>query len=194
MSLFINRSELPRPPVDIADEVELWARQYGRHAKLEYIPVIFHGGRVLRGAWVVMLSLRSDDKRMQLYQQGLAPEPPVERIWLHRPNPKAGQPIGETGGKLKEPPYLGLSLSELGASGVRQFLEKGDTWSGRGEFASLEDYVRKTQEANEAERLKFRADQKEANRFEQRETRRRRFKIPFIPVSIGWKAHRERTP
>ena len=190
--LYVRRHAMPDVPVEIADDVELWARQYGRHATLKFLPLLIQDGRVVRGAWVVRLTLRSTDKRMQLYQLGVVAEPPTEDVWLVTPNPKEGQPIAGT--ELREPAVLGLNITQMGAGGVRQFLEKGDTWSGRGQYRSLEEQVRQVRAANAATREKFRADLKEESRLEQRDKRRWRLKIPFIPVSwIGREAHPERT-
>jgi len=191
VKLTIGRQELPRPPVEIADEVELWAREHGRHGTLHFVPTALRGFEVIRGAWVVRLSLRENDKRLLLYRQGLAPEPPTEDVWLHVPNAHPEKPIPNTDG-LKEGPYVALDIVQLGAAGVRRFLEKGDTWSGRGEYQSLEQQVRAVRAENSAAREKFRADQKETSRLEQRDKRRWRFKIPFIPVSIGLKRPTER--
>lgn len=175
---------MPKAPVDIQDAVELYARDHGRTATLHFIPTLIgQGGRPLRGAWVARFSLRCNDKRMILYRDGHASEPPMEDVWFHLPNPKAGQPIA---GLLdtREPDFVAIDIAQLGASGVRAFLEKGNTWSGRGEFASVEDQLMKTREANAAVRARFRAEQKEANRLEQREKRRWWFKIPFLPVQV----------
>ena len=162
------RQELPAPPADIADEVELWARQSGRHARLYFFPVRFRYGRIVSGTWVVRISLKPGDKRLLLYQQGKVAEPPTEDVWLHESDGRGG--------------YRALNLTEMGASGVRQFLEKGDSWSGRGEFTSLEDQLRKVNENNEAARVKNRADAKDQARSHAEDRRRSALGIPFVGV------------
>ena len=167
--MMVRRGDLPSPPIELADEVELWARQSGRHAKLQFAPTKLKGGQVVEGCWVVRISLRSDDRRMLLYRRGQAPEPPTEDVWLHVPDNDS--PTG----------YRGLDLGQLGASGVRQFLERGDTWSGRGEFRSLDDQARLAMDANARMRETHRAHQKDENRHEQRDNRRRYLGIPLVP-------------
>ena len=164
--------EPPRPPVEIADEVEAYARQSGRHATLRFNPTLLKHGRVVAGTWVVRMTLKADDEVLSLYQEGKVAEPPTEDVWLHVPDPTYS-----TG-------YRPLDLVQLGAGGVRTFLEKGNLWSGRGEFTSLDEQVRKVREQNERQRTKNREQHKEANRFEQLEKRRWRLKIPFLLVEI----------
>jgi hypothetical protein len=165
----IRRDGLPVPPVEFADEVELWARQSGRHAKIEFRPTMVKEGRVEAGCWVVRISLKPDDRRMLLYRRGQAPEPPTEDVWLHVPDNSSS-----TG-------YRAFDLGQLGTSGVRQFLERGDTWSGRGEFRSIDEQARLAMDANERMREKHRAFEKEESRHEQRAKRRWRLGIPLVP-------------
>jgi hypothetical protein len=189
----VTRSGLPTAPWEIQDEVELYAREWGRTAKLHYVPVLTVRGRIVVGCWVVRMSLKPNDKRMQLYQQGIAPEPPTEDVWLHERNPHVGRPIRGT--TLREPDYRALDIVQMGAGGVRRFLEQGNTWSGRGESRSIEDHLRKIRHLNQESKEKFREEQKTANRLEQRDKRRWRFKIPFlnIPLEFGPKRKRQGT-
>jgi hypothetical protein len=159
-ALRVLNSGLPRAPWDIAEEVELFARESGRTATLHYIP---------GSGWFARFSLRTNDPRMRLYQEGHAEAPPTEDVWFHRPKP---------GGRPGD--FIMLDIEQMGRSGVRTFLERGNTWSGRGEFDSVEDAARKAMEANRREREKLRADARENNRYAQREKRRWRFKIPFL--------------
>jgi hypothetical protein len=171
MSLAKIRNAWPTAPQAIQEEVELWARESGRHAKMHFAPP---------GTWFIRLSLKSTDKRMKLFQMGLSAEPPGEDVWLHTSNPHEGKVISG----VRQGPYIPLSLEELGTSGVREFLQKGDTWSGRGKYLSMIDQIRQVNTTNEDARVKARADAKEASRYEQRDKRRWRFKIPFLPVGI----------
>ncbi len=157
----IINAPLPKAPPEIQDEVELWARKSGRHAKMHFIPV---------GGWFAIVSLRSDDPRMKAYQEGMAEEPPGEEIWFHKTMP--GRP-GD---------FEALDILQMGPSGIRAFLERGDTWSGRGEYASVEEAARKAEEHNQRQREKDRAFQKEESRNEQRDKRRWRMGIPFLSV------------
>lgn len=168
----IINAPLPQAPPEIQDEVELWARKSGRHAKLHFMPV---------GGWFAIVSLHSHDPRMRSYQEGMAPEPPGEEIWFHRTMP--GRP-GD---------FEGMDILQMGPSGVRAFLERGDTWSGRGEYTSIEDAAKKAEEHNQELKAKNRAFQKEESRHEQRDKRRQRFKIPFLRVlkNIGKRAKKD---
>lgn len=158
---------MPRAPVEIQDEVERYAREYGRTATLHFVPT---------GGWMARFSLRCNDPRMQLAQQGLTPTPPSEDVWFHVPDSRPGR-AGS---------YIPLDIYLLGVQGVRAFLDRGNTWSGRGEFASLPAAVEHARATDEANTAKHRAEQKETNRYEQRESRRWRFKIPFLPVGISF--------
>lgn len=174
-----NRSEAPRAPVEIADEVELYAREYGRTGKIHFA--------VGPNTWVVTLSLRPNDERMRLWQEGRAAEPPVETIWLQEPNPDEGKVLGvhpETGRPMRGAPFRALDIHQMGAAGVRAFLERGNTWSGRGEFRSVEEAVRRTYQQDAEATERFRETTKEENRFERREDRRRYLQIPAVSVGI----------
>lgn len=159
-ALRVLNSGLPRPPADIAEEIELFARESGRTGTLHYIPGC---------GWFARFSLRSNDERLRLYQEGAIGEVPTEDVWFHKPKPN-GRP-GE---------FLMMDVAQMGRSGVRTFLERGNTWSGRGEYASVEEAARKAMEANRREREKRKADARENNRHAQRDKRRSRFKIPFL--------------
>lgn len=172
---------LPTPPLEIADEVELYARQSGRHATLHFVPVT---SRV--GCWVVRMTLRPDDKRRRLWQEQKVGTEPTEDIWLHVPLREGERKLGPTYD------YRPLNLVDLGTSGVRQFLERGNLWSGRGEYQTLEEQVTKLREADANATAKFRADVKEEAMDEMHQKRRTRLKIPFLPVSLPWRSRQRK--
>jgi len=130
-----GRGELPSAPAAIADEVELYARESGRHAKIHLIPteIDMKTGRVLKVTWRVDLDLHPDDP-------------------------------------------------EMGPSGVRQFLEQGNIHSGRGEFSSMDDVLRKTAELNDKNKVKRKDDTEDRVRVNARDKRRSRQKIPYLTV------------
>ena len=167
-ALRVNRNGLPEPPVEIADEVELWARQSGRHATLRFVPILGKRRGPITGTWVVCLTLRANDKRLGLLQQQKVAEEPTEKVWLHEPDGQGG--------------YRAFDIVQLGASGVRNLLERGDMWSGRGEFDSLEHQLRVTKQWNEAARAKNRAEAKDGARSDARDKRRQWFGIPLVSV------------
>jgi hypothetical protein len=162
-----RRDGLPVAPVEIADEVELYARAHGRHATVRFIPTRFLNGRIAAGTWTVRLSLRDDDPRLGLFKQGKVDEPPVEQVWLHEPDGKGG--------------YAPYDLEALGSGGVKQFLEKGNMW-GRGQFASLSEQFQKTQDANAAVREKTRTEARAGARDMALDKRRSVLGIPFVGV------------
>jgi hypothetical protein len=118
---------------------------------------------------------------MRAWQEGRAPEPATEDVWLQEPNPKAGQLIPGTNGQ-RELPYLPLNLGQLGVGGVRRFLERGNSWGGR--VPTLEEQARRAMQANQEMRERHKATLKEENRKEQMDKRRWRFKIPFLRVGV----------
>jgi hypothetical protein len=165
---------LPRAPTEIADAVELYARESNRHATLHFIPI---AGRL--GCWVVRMTLKPDDPRLSLYRDGKVAEPPTEHVWLH-------EPLG-----LDEPrmiptyAYRPLNIHELGAAGVRAWLDRSNLWSGRGELSSLEQQVQDTVEAGRQAAQKRRTDAEDQTRALVRDRRRWYQRIPFLPVLWG---------
>ena len=156
MSIRVLNAGYPHAPHEFQEVVELWARGSGRHAKLHFTP---------GGTWFVRISLKHDDPRMELYKLGLIEEPVGEDVWLHLSNAAEGKVInGE-----RQSPFIPLSLTDLGTSGLREFLEQGNTWSGRGEYMSLLEQRRRVNESNEDARVKNRAFQKEESRNEMRD-------------------------
>ena len=166
---------IPSPPTDIADEVEVWARQSGRHATLRFVPTVLRGNRAARGTWTVRMTLKSDDKRLRAVRDGVLAEEPMEVVWLHEPDAK------EPGG------YRPYDLAMLGSGGVKAFLDKGNMWSGRGAFNSLADQLRKVNADNAAMKDRNYADAKDGMRADVRDKRRQYLKIPFIRVLMNLK-------
>lgn len=166
----------PRAPVAIADAVELYAREtrgFGQHATLRFIPVT---GTV--GCWQVRFTLKPDDPRMRLYQEGKIAEPPKEIVWLHEPIGPDEEPITPTYR------YRPLDIVALGPSGIREWLDRGNLWSGRGEQESLEKQVQASVDASAEQSAKRRADAEFNTRALVRDRRRWYQRIPFLPVRL----------
>lgn len=121
MILDVGRSAHPRVPVEIADAVELWARQFGRHATIAWVPTSPPTPQV-------RISLKASDPMRQMADlfQG---EEPAETVELVKWDEKRGC-------------YAPVSLDDLGVTGVLEILERGNTWSGRGEFSSHEEALK----------------------------------------------------
>ena len=172
MTLLVRRGEIPRAPPEFQEEVELYARESGRHARLIFVPTdVGREGEINAGTWVVRFTLRSSDPLLEMYQQGRVAEAPTEDVWVHVAGP------GNT--------YKPLSIQQMGAGGLRQFLERGNMWSGRGEFQSLEEQLEHTRTANKEAREKTRRDAREKSVQRESQRRRWRLKIPFLPVGIN---------
>jgi len=193
----ILRHQMPKVPWELQDTVELYARESGRHAKLHLIP---------GGGYFARLTLRDSDKRLSLVQSGKTEEL-HEDVWFNVPNPNQvdgvslaqlksmGLPflwpmISMVNGRCRQN-YLPLDVRAMGVEGIKEFLERGNMWSGRGEFNSPEEQLRKAREWKKDEQAKFKAFHNDENRMEQRSKRRWRFKIPFVPVlkDIGSRAN-----
>jgi hypothetical protein len=161
-SVLLGRGAHPTPPPDVREEVIKYGREHGRDASLHWVPVV--------NAFEVRFTLRTNDPVQQIMQAG--GEEQYEKVLLVEPNPNFGTP-GET-------PYKSLNLWQLGPSGIRQFLERGNTWSGRGEFRSHGEAVQKAKANNQAAKEKQAIDRAS-------EVRRQVHKIPFHRVGIDLK-------
>lgn len=163
-----------RAPVEVADAVELWARQYGRHATMKFVPEM--------GCWSVNLSLKPDDPAMRRYQEGVATEVPTEGVLLLEWDATLGEVDPLTG--RKRGAHRAVSLEEYGASGVVALLEKGNTWSGRGEFASLQEAVIGAATRNRERAEKVKESQRQWARDYAGDVRRQVCKIPYVRVGV----------
>ena len=157
----IGRSASPIAPWEIREEVELYAREHGRTATMELVQA------PMFVCWIVKFSLKPTDPRMKAYREGRSAEPPTEIVWL----------MDHAAGK----PY---DIHQLGAAGVRALLEKGNNFTGRGEYGSQLEAIEKTAEANRAAREAFRQQAKEENRYNRKQDKRRYLGIPQVPVGI----------
>lgn len=167
MRVAFQRFDPPACPAEIRDEVEKYAREWGRTGKVQWAPV---------SGWFAEFSLKPDDPRMVSYQAGLAAEPEKERVWFHRQKPSRGLPE-----------YEPLDIVQMGAAGVREFLDRGNLWSGRGEFRDMTDKMRKTFDANGKVAEVVRAEQKEKVMDHMKDHRRSLLKIPFLGVGVNLK-------
>lgn len=176
--LLVKRGTMPTPPAELAEEVENYARDWGRHAVLRFVPILLKGPKIVRGCWVARFRLKPNDPRLQMYQKGRVEEEPAEDVWFHVVNPRRNEP--------GEPEYLPLDIVQMGASGVRQFLERGNMW-GRGEYSSLTDQLLKTRKASSYAADARYEKARERNCEMVRDRRRSLLKIPFFRVGIDLK-------
>lgn len=162
MSIITVGDTSPRVPVEIQDAVEKWARRWGRHGRVVYIDHF-------DPPWPqVRLTPVSDDPQMERVQKGKLPiEEAEETVELIEWDPKAEA-------------YRPIPLEQLGASGVVRLLQKGNTWSGRGEYDSLQEAVVAAREEQKREQEQFEEDLKDAVKESARGSRRRVLDLPFM--------------
>ncbi len=182
---------MPRAPIEIQEAAEKWARKNDRSATMCFAPL---------AGWFVRLSLKPNDKRWLAYREGRAEEPPTEDVFFHVKNPFEakemsitdvladprfkGQPLIDwwNGNKVRLPIYLQLDVLHMGAGGVTAFLEREDTWSGRGKYRSIEEAARQTMDKNDAGAEKMRAGLEEQAGRRAHDLRRQIGKVPFLRV------------
>jgi hypothetical protein len=118
----------PVPPVEIADAVERWARQWGRHARLEW--------NANTRCFCIHFTRKGDDPVLAAVQAGRRGEV-TESVMLHewkkdgRAHPFIpGQKVGG---------FVPMDLEQYGVEGIVRMLDKSNMWSGRGEFSSPQD-------------------------------------------------------
>ena len=106
-------------PVEFQDAVELHYRKSGRHATIIWIPEPVC-------QWQLRITMRPNDPARRAWQAGDMEEEPFEIFEITHYNEEVGL-------------YQGYELEELGVSGLIEMLEKSDSWSGTGQFDSLEE-------------------------------------------------------
>lgn len=158
------------PPPEFADAVEMYARKSGRSGKLRFVPFPLN-------CWVVELSLRSSDPALAGFQAGKTEEP-TEPVYLWRDS----TPVETT--RAGRAHYVGYKLDELGVTGLVEFLERTDTFSGRGTYSSQREAVQDQSYKGEKAREKLLADARQGAREIAEDKRRQINNIPFLPVGI----------
>ncbi len=160
-------------PVEFRDAVEMWARGVGRHADVVYVAPIH--------AWQVRLSPMPNDPRLVLYQQGKVP---YEELWE---TVELLEPLTPEE-KRKYPNFRGdyrpINLSDLGVDGLVALLDKGNTWSKRGDFGSIQEALCVARARQKEGRAKMERNLAQTARDIAMEVRRRVAKIPFLRVGI----------
>ncbi|MFW6010492.1 MAG: hypothetical protein ACOC9H_01105 [Gemmatimonadota bacterium] len=156
---------MDRIPVEVQDAVELWAREHGRHGRIVWSPVT-------RCA-VVELDLKPGDPRLEAYQQGRLRMEPKERVLLHQWNPAT-----------KRYEAVPSRPGELTPDFVREWLDRGNMWSGRGETdaKNLHDACVKADRAEREYRERRRSQIRNATRDRARERRRQVLGLPVVSV------------
>jgi hypothetical protein len=152
------------PPVDIADAVQLWAREQGRRfGRLEW--------NAMLDCWVIHLGRKLTDPMMREYQEGRLAEEPTESVMLNEWDPKRKR-------------YVALRLEEYGASGIRNLLDEANTWSGRGRHNSIQEGIAAVRAHNQKIRERQRKTVREAGQETGWLHRRRLLGIPYVQTGI----------
>lgn len=160
-----------RAPAEFADAVELYARKSGRSGKLKFVPPPVN-------CWVVELSLKANDKALAGFQAGKLEDEPTEIVYLWRPSTPTES------AKRGSAHLVGYKLDELGVTAMIELLERTDTFSGRGQYASHTEAARDQFDKGEAARAKIVAERRENTRDMAEEYRRSINKIPLLGVGI----------
>jgi hypothetical protein len=155
----------PHAPYDIREEVVRYAQESGRTATIEYAM----GPNI----WMIKFSLHPHDERLKLFREGRIAEEPKEVVLLID---QQGRP---------------LDIHQMGPSGVRAFLERGNTWSGRGEYASVEEMVRESYAKDRQDAESAREDARDGAIHEARDRRRQYMGIPLITAGIDLTTRKE---
>lgn len=162
-------------PYEISDAVELWARQWGRHGTITF-------NHALRCP-VIEFTLRPDDPRMKAFQEGRLKHEPKECIPLHY---QRTEPDG-----TKSVHYFALNLEDLGVSGVLELLNRGNCWSGTGEYKSFKEAAQVMGEHNDRLKKQIKDALVVEGRMRARDMRRQVLDLPLVsvPDNIGAKAN-----
>lgn len=157
------------PPVEIADGVELWARQQGRHARLFWHPVL--------NCFCIEFELRDDHPSLKKWQDQTAKleSKPTESVPLHSFNPKTQR-------------YEAWDLEQRGVSGIINHLDQANLLSGRGEFNTLRESLAAVEAKNAANRERWRKYAGEGGREDAAPLRRRilgNMPVVTVPANVG---------
>lgn len=157
--------EAPEAPFEIRWAVQDWAANWGRSAELEWNPHM--------GCFCIFLSLKPDDPNMRAWRMGdlKQDKAPTEAVPLHYWD-------------SEEERYKPLALEEYGANGILEMLNKGNTWSGRGEYPSLMDACRAQIDQTERKRRENRAKARESGKEYGWLHRRSVLGIPYITAGL----------
>ena len=127
----------PVPPHWFVDTVELWAREWGRHASTRWEPAV--------GCYVTFFSRAPNDPVLAAVQAGKAVDEGEPFYW----HDWSKKPVRRTPFGTLVPGYIPADIEGMGESGVRERLDRANMWSGRGDYRSLDDLADKVVASNE---------------------------------------------
>jgi len=80
-----------------------------------------------------------------------------------------------------------LDINQLGAAGVREFLDRGNVWSGRGLVNSHVEAVTQANEHNAVRRQALKERGRDGAKAMARDTRKQRLGVQSVPVGVALK-------
>ena len=187
MKLFLPSHHADRTaPSEFRDAVETWARQFGGHGDVVWCPDPIN-------AWAVRLSLKPGDPRLKHPDESTHLEQVILHEWVdpRKPHPLRGKCRRRNAKNQLVPQYVALELDDLGIQGLLEILDKGSVLTGRGEFKNAQEALAVVRDRNHRTNAQRQADARELALDITRSTRRRRLKIPFLPVAIDLSSRRE---
>jgi len=162
--LLVPRSVEHTIPVEIRDEVELWAREHGRHATITW-------NRHMNAPELVFTRMDTDPhKAVDEEQRILMTEPGEVR------NPRTNRMM---------PASVGVNIWAMGPSGVRKWLDEHNLWGAGSK--SMQERIDEVREQHKANRKAKYDAAEEAMRDEADLRARTILGIPYLPVGIDLK-------
>ena len=165
-------------PAEIRDAVETWARTYGGHGDVVWVP--------RAKTWQVRLTLRHGDPRLKGRDSDVFETVELQEWWepwqWEKYAPRRARRHASSNRVL--PGYRAYELDELGATGIIEILEKGSLMSGRGEFKSAEEAMYRVRETHRKERERAQGELRQHATDRALDQRRQVLKIPFLPVGV----------
>lgn len=127
----------PVAPQWFVDAVEVWAREWGRHARTTWdIPV---------HCFVTRFQRRFGDPVLEAVMEGRVKDEGEPFYW-HR---WSNEPLKKSAFGVMRPGWVPMDIEAMGTTGVRQALNQANLWGGRGEYTSFEDLADKVTASND---------------------------------------------
>lgn len=166
-------SGVPVAPADISDAVIVWARNQGRRSRgVEWDQE--------HNCFVIRMTRRMEDPIHKARQEGRVSEDDTyETIYL-----QGWVWTDQKNGKGKFLPY---DLNMYGPSGIIELLDRGNMATGRGEYASLQQYISATVARNKDKKEAWKRQAEDQARETANRFRRKVLNLPMVPVNAGLK-------
>lgn len=200
--VYVKRANDTRvAPVEFRDAVEMFARRFGAHGDVVWVPdqvVRFEGAEIRASVacWQVRFTLLHGDPRLKGREDTLFETvelhywvDPRDRKWAVEP--KVLDRLRRDHRNRRRPGYVAYDLDELGVEGLITLLEKGSTLSGRGEFRSAVHAATVMRERHRDQMERTRRQMQDTAGYKAEDVRRQVFKIPYLGVGIELRTPKE---